>query len=89
MSQLPAQSEDVLMKGYDLQVLRRIIEFSRPYQLQLFLSLVLMLLATGALIAGPYLVKVALDEQYPDDQATGFNVGELRGWFWVEFPPGE
>ena len=39
MSQIPAQSEDVLMKGYDPQVVRRIIEFSRPYKLQLFLSL--------------------------------------------------
>ncbi len=25
-----------------------------------------------------------IDELYPDDQATGFAVGELRGVFWVE-----
>ncbi|MBT8078772.1 MAG: DUF3365 domain-containing protein [Gammaproteobacteria bacterium] len=24
-------------------------------------------------------------ELYPDDRATGFNVGDLRGVFWVEF----
>lgn len=23
-------------------------------------------------------------EHYPDDQATGFGLGDLRGWFWVE-----
>ncbi len=23
---------------------------------------------------------------YPDDEATGFQDGELRGWFWVELP---
>ena len=25
---------------------------------------------------------------YPDDQATGFEPGELRGVFWVEYPAG-
>jgi len=23
---------------------------------------------------------------YPNDQATGFQEGELRGWFWIERP---
>jgi hypothetical protein len=31
-------------------------------------------------------VKQALQEHYPDDQATGFKEGELRGWFWVTVP---
>lgn len=31
-------------------------------------------------------VKAALDELYPDDNATGFNLGDLRGWFWIEVP---
>lgn len=29
-------------------------------------------------------VPEALAEQYPRDQATGFEAGQLRGWFWVE-----
>lgn len=29
-------------------------------------------------------VLAALEEKYPDDQATGFEEGDLRGWFWVE-----
>jgi hypothetical protein len=29
-------------------------------------------------------VKEKLTELYPQDQATGFSEGELRGWFWVE-----
>jgi nitrate reductase cytochrome c-type subunit len=28
-----------------------------------------------------------LSEHYPEDEATGFSVGELRGWFWVEVVP--
>ena len=31
-------------------------------------------------------VKAQLDRLYPDDQATGFDEGDLRGWFWVDVP---
>lgn len=29
-------------------------------------------------------VRAALQGGYPDDQATGFAAGDLRGWFWAE-----
>jgi len=32
-------------------------------------------------------VRDAIASRYPDDQATGFQNGDLRGWFWVEVPP--
>lgn len=32
-------------------------------------------------------VREALSTNYPDDHATGFADGDLRGWFWVEVPP--
>lgn len=31
-------------------------------------------------------VRAALAQRYPQDQATGFAVGDLRGWFWIEVP---
>jgi hypothetical protein len=31
-------------------------------------------------------VKQALAEAYPEDQAVGFAVGDLRGWMWAEVP---
>lgn len=31
-------------------------------------------------------VKSELAKRYPNDQATGFQQGDLRGWFWVEVP---
>ncbi len=34
-------------------------------------------------------VHSAIDEHYPNDSATGFEPGELRGWFWVEVPSQE
>lgn len=33
-------------------------------------------------------VKAAIAENYPEDRATGFAAGDLRGWFWVEVPAG-
>jgi hypothetical protein len=39
----------------------------------------------GELAAG---VRDAIARRYPDDRATGFATGDLRGWFWVEVPSG-
>ena len=33
-------------------------------------------------------VIAKLDEYYPEDAATGFAEGDLRGWIWVEAPAG-
>jgi hypothetical protein len=33
-------------------------------------------------------VAAQLQALYPQDQATGFENGEFRGVFWVEFPQG-
>lgn len=30
-------------------------------------------------------VRSSISEKYPDDKATGYKVGDLRGVFWVEF----
>jgi len=35
----------------------------------------------------PEAVQARLDVLYPDDAATGFSAGELRGMFWAEFTP--
>lgn len=31
-------------------------------------------------------VAAELGKRYPQDKATGFAAGDLRGWFWVEVP---
>ena len=31
-------------------------------------------------------VRSVLKAKYPQDQATGYQAGDLRGWFWVEVP---
>lgn len=57
----PPQLEETLMKGFDPQVTRRLLRFARPYIGWILVSLVLMMIHSGAAVAGPYLVKVALD----------------------------
>lgn len=34
----------------------------------------------------PVEVRTELARRYPNDRATGFAEGDLRGWFWVEVP---
>ena len=58
---VPPHSDDVLLKGFDPQVTRRLAGFARPYGLQVLLSLVFMFISSAVVVAGPYLVKIALD----------------------------
>jgi len=39
----------------------------------------------GSALAPDVAAKIAT--LYPDDRATGFEVGDLRGVFWIELPP--
>ncbi len=34
------------------------------------------------------MIQEHLAKLYPNDQATGFQEGELRGWFWIDLPNG-
>jgi ATP-binding cassette, subfamily B, multidrug efflux pump len=61
MAAITSAPEEIILKGYDPNLTRRLLRFVRPYRLSLFLALILMLLSSGASVAGPYLVKVALD----------------------------
>lgn len=48
-------------RAIDLRVLRRLFSLVRPYRRQVVASLVLMLLSSLTTLAGPYLVKLAID----------------------------
>lgn len=61
MTQTLPKKDEVYLKGYDPEVTRLLISFVRPYSRRFALALVLMLAGSAAAVAGPYLVKVALD----------------------------
>jgi ATP-binding cassette, subfamily B, multidrug efflux pump len=63
-------SEDIVHKGYDPQLTRRLSGFARPYGLPLLASVGLMLLNSLAAVLGPYLVQIAID--------SGMQAGNIR-----------
>ncbi len=54
-------TEDVLVKGFDPQVTRRLMVFVRPHWRPLLFSLFLMLTGNLVTVLGPYLIKIAID----------------------------
>ena len=56
------RSEDAYDKGYDPRVARGLLQFLKPYLNQMLFSLLLMIIVTAAGVAGPYFVKLAIDE---------------------------
>ena len=56
------QSEEALDKKYDLQIVRKMLPFLKPYLKQVIIALVLMTIATITNVSGPYFVKIALDD---------------------------
>ncbi len=65
----PPPGEDIAFKGYDPNVSWRLLSFLGPHRLQFTLAIILMLISSAAAVAGPYLVKVALD--------SGLSAGSL------------
>ncbi|HEY2981595.1 MAG TPA: ABC transporter transmembrane domain-containing protein, partial [Anaerolineales bacterium] len=56
------QSDEQLDKAYDPKIVRGLLPFLKPYRLQSLLALILMAIATLTAVAGPYFIKVAIDE---------------------------
>jgi ATP-binding cassette subfamily B protein/subfamily B ATP-binding cassette protein MsbA len=67
------QSEELYDKALDPKVARRLIAFVAPYKWQMLFSAFLMFVAVTSSVAGPYLVKVAID-----DGLTAKNPAVLR-----------
>jgi ATP-binding cassette subfamily B multidrug efflux pump len=59
--QVSVQEDEVLGKAYDARLMKRILEYLRPYKWKVFLA-ILMIFATGTVeLAGPFLTKMAID----------------------------
>jgi ATP-binding cassette, subfamily B, multidrug efflux pump len=56
------QSEELYDKALDPKVARRLVGFVVPYKWQMLFSAFLMFVAVISSVAGPYLVKVAIDD---------------------------
>jgi ATP-binding cassette subfamily B protein len=57
----PSDDDDVVGKAYDGRLMRRLLTYLRPYKLQTALSAAAIIFKAASDVAGPYLVKVAVD----------------------------
>ena len=55
-----AQEEEVLGKAYDSRLMRRLLQYLRPYKWPVGISLVSILFKAAADVLGPYLVALKL-----------------------------
>lgn len=67
---VPVILDELPAKGYDPRVVKLLLDFIRPQRGQFFLALLLSLVGSAAAVAGPYLIKYALDD--------GLAVGSIR-----------
>ena len=67
----PAGDDDVLGKAYDSRLMRRLLTYLRPYTVQVAFSLVAVITKAAADVAGPYLIKVAIDRYMTHTPSPG------------------
>ena len=53
--------DEILGRIYDRRLMRRLLSYVRPYIWHFFLAAGLMMLWSASQLAGPYLVKIAID----------------------------
>lgn len=74
-------SDEVLGKAYDARIARRLLAFLKPYIPQMLAGGVLMLVVSACSLAGPYIVRLAIDRGVVgrDMQALAVWAGAFAG----------
>jgi ATP-binding cassette, subfamily B, multidrug efflux pump len=65
--------EEVLGKAYDARLMRRLLQYLRPYRAQASLALAAIIAASVLQLAQPYLMKLAIDRYIPARDLNGVN----------------
>ena len=58
--------EEALGKAYDASLMRRLLRYLKPYRLQVVAAILMLVLASGLELIGPYLTAVAIDRAIPN-----------------------
>jgi len=66
MTRPPGVEEEVLQKGYDGALMRRLLAYVRPYKWQVALAVLLLVVASGLAAVGPWLTQRAIDDAIPN-----------------------
>ena len=67
---LREDEDDILGKAYDAKLVGRLLEFMQPYQTQLIIAVILMVISSIMSVAGPWIVGKAIDD--------GIRLGDMR-----------
>jgi ATP-binding cassette, subfamily B, multidrug efflux pump len=70
---LSGHDDEVLGKAYDARLMRRLLQYLRPYWLQVLVALAAIVAGGAASLAQPYLIKVAIDQYVAARQLDGLN----------------
>ncbi|MDQ7859462.1 MAG: ABC transporter ATP-binding protein [Armatimonadota bacterium] len=68
------QEDEIAGRAYDPRLMRRLLGYVRPYRPQVALAVVLLLLTSGAGLAGPYLVRIAIDRHIAPARLEGLGL---------------
>lgn len=68
--------EEVLGKGYDARLMKRLLQYAKPYWKIILVCITLLLFITAADLARPYLVKVAIDNYISPGAMVVWDAGE-------------
>lgn len=88
---LTAKEEEKLGKVYDSRLMRRLLRYIRPYLTTLIIAFFLLVLASVIGLAGPWLVKIGIDEYIGPGEVDGLwliallYVGILAAHFLVQY----
>ena len=75
MRQRDKYEEEKLGKVYDSRLMKRLLSYVRPYKAWVAASVTLLLIASAAELAGPYLIKLGIDSY--------ISTGDKRGLAWI------
>ena len=66
MSAASHQEEEATGKAYDARLMRRLLEYLRPYRFRVLLAITVLLSASAIELAGPWLTSIAIDRALPN-----------------------
>src|SRR5262249_21401091 len=70
---MTSHDDEVLGKAYDARLMRRLLEYLKPYWRSVVLALVAIVAGGTASLAQPYLIKIAIDRYVAVRRLEGLN----------------
>lgn len=67
--------EEILGKAYDSRLMKRLLQYAKPYWKVLMVTIIMLLLVTVTDLARPYIVKVAIDQYINPTPMVAFQPG--------------